>query len=212
MIMTEYTDKQKTILDVAERLFAASGFEGTSVRDIAKEADVNIAMISYYFGSKDKLLQAIFARHSETIRVKLETVINNTELTPILKIESLIDHFIEKHLCQQDFHKIIAREQMSLKATPVTEMLHEMKKTNQGLIRQIITEGQKKGSFKKNIDIPLMMATISGTVNQLMTTKHYYREINNLQDMSDEDFSKYLRKKLNHHLKNLFKAMLTYED
>jgi len=56
--MEGYSEKQLGILLVAERLFADKGFHGTSVRDIAQEADVNIAMISYYFGSKDKLLEA----------------------------------------------------------------------------------------------------------------------------------------------------------
>ncbi|MEO6348401.1 MAG: TetR family transcriptional regulator, partial [Aquaticitalea sp.] len=53
-------DKQIQILEVAEKLFAEHGFDGTSVRQIAHEADINIAMISYYFGSKEKLLEALF--------------------------------------------------------------------------------------------------------------------------------------------------------
>ena len=52
--MTEFNEKQLEILQVAEQLFAEEGFDGTSVRDIAKKANVNIAMISYYFGSKEK--------------------------------------------------------------------------------------------------------------------------------------------------------------
>ena len=52
----KFNDKQIEILNVAERLFAEEGFDGTSVRDIAKNANVNVAMISYYFGSKEKLL------------------------------------------------------------------------------------------------------------------------------------------------------------
>ncbi len=53
----ELNDKQKEIVQVAEKLFAEYGFDGTSVRLIAKEAGINIAMISYYFGSKEKLLE-----------------------------------------------------------------------------------------------------------------------------------------------------------
>ena len=41
--------KREQILDVSERLFSEKGFEGTSVRLIASEAGVNVAMISYYF-------------------------------------------------------------------------------------------------------------------------------------------------------------------
>lgn len=50
------------ILDVAESLFAAKGFSETSLRQITSEADVNLAAVNYHFGSKEKLIQAIFER------------------------------------------------------------------------------------------------------------------------------------------------------
>ncbi|HNP53387.1 MAG TPA: TetR family transcriptional regulator [Ferruginibacter sp.] len=56
------SDKRQHIIENAEILFADKGFEGTSVRDIAKQAGVNLAMISYYFGSKEKLEWKRFAR------------------------------------------------------------------------------------------------------------------------------------------------------
>ena len=45
-----YTKEQ--IIDVATELFAKDGYNGTSVRDIASEANVNVAAINYHFGSK----------------------------------------------------------------------------------------------------------------------------------------------------------------
>ena len=56
----ELNDKQIQILETAEKLFAENGFDGTSVRQISKAADINIAMISYYFGSKEKLIGSTF--------------------------------------------------------------------------------------------------------------------------------------------------------
>ncbi len=46
-------------MDSAELLFSQKGFDGTSVRDIAEAAGINTAMISYYFGSKEKLMEEI---------------------------------------------------------------------------------------------------------------------------------------------------------
>ena len=54
-------DKKEHILIVAERFFGENGFDGTSIRDIAQKANVNLAMISYYFGSKEKLLEALMS-------------------------------------------------------------------------------------------------------------------------------------------------------
>ena len=47
-----FNAKQIHILNVAEELIAQNGFENTSVREISKNANINVAMISYYFGSK----------------------------------------------------------------------------------------------------------------------------------------------------------------
>jgi AcrR family transcriptional regulator len=52
-----FTDKQIHILQVAESLFCWKGFDATSIRNIAKEAQINIAMVSYYFGSKERMLK-----------------------------------------------------------------------------------------------------------------------------------------------------------
>lgn len=47
------------IMDAAIRLFNQKGFSGTSVREIAKEANVNVAHISYYFQGKGGLLEQL---------------------------------------------------------------------------------------------------------------------------------------------------------
>ena len=73
-IIMEFNEKQIEIIETAEQLCAHKGVDGTSVRDIADEAGVNVAMISYYFGSKEKLLEALFTYRSETSILKLGKV------------------------------------------------------------------------------------------------------------------------------------------
>ena len=47
--MTDFNDKQIQILQVAEKLFAEKGFDGTSIRAISKQAKINIAKNRYFF-------------------------------------------------------------------------------------------------------------------------------------------------------------------
>jgi AcrR family transcriptional regulator len=208
----EYSEKQVQIMETAELLFAEKGFNGTSVRDIAEKASVNLAMISYYFGSKDKLLEAIFAYRGESIKLKLESMIENKELGALEKMNWLIDHYIDKVMSQQCFTRIMAREQVMNHTGVIGQLIFQMKKRNQELIGRLIHDGQKKGEFKKNIDVPLLMATLIGTASSMVTTQYYYREINSLQAMQDEEFQKHIRKKLSQHLKKIFKAILTNEE
>jgi AcrR family transcriptional regulator len=70
------SDPKQQILDAAIHLFARKGFSATGVREIAREANVNIAMISYYFGSKRGILEAaldmFFQRYLEVAEQALD--------------------------------------------------------------------------------------------------------------------------------------------
>ncbi len=56
----KFTEKQIKILDVAEELIAKKGFDATTVREICSKANINVAMISYYFGSKEKMMSYLY--------------------------------------------------------------------------------------------------------------------------------------------------------
>lgn len=207
----EYKDKQIQIIDTAERLFAQNGFNGTSVRDIAEEAGVNLAMISYYFGSKEKLMQALFEHRSAHIKMSVDTLLKDESLSPVQKIEWLIDDFIERTTQREGFYKIMVCEQMMEKNQGILKMLGEVKKRNAEIISELIKDGQKKGFFKKNIDIILMLNTMIGTVTQMLVSRQYYREFNNQADMPEDKFQQQFKKKISSHIKSLFKAMLINE-
>lgn len=55
-------DTRERILDVAERMFMAHGYEGASMRVITAAAEVNLAAVNYHFGSKEALLCEVFRR------------------------------------------------------------------------------------------------------------------------------------------------------
>lgn len=57
--MIEDNDTKAIILNSAVQLFSIKGYKETSVREISKEAGVNVSMISYYFGGKEGLLEKI---------------------------------------------------------------------------------------------------------------------------------------------------------
>ena len=66
--MSNFNEKQIHILQVAEKLFAEHGFDGTSIRMISKEAGINVAMVSYYFGSKESLLEKLIIYRTSDLK------------------------------------------------------------------------------------------------------------------------------------------------
>lgn len=89
------SDTAERILDVAERLFMAHGYDGTSMRMITGEAQVNLAAVNYHFGSKEDLLREVFRRHlswlnAERLQVldALEAEAGGKPLKPSLIVEA----------------------------------------------------------------------------------------------------------------------------
>lgn len=72
-------DTRERILDAAERLFMAHGYEGTSMRQITGEAAVNLAAVNYHFGSKESLMQEVFRRRLDWLNDERMRVLNEME-------------------------------------------------------------------------------------------------------------------------------------
>lgn len=207
--MTEFNDKQLEILQVAERLFAEDGFDGTSIRQIAKEAKVNIAMISYYFGSKEKLLETLIIHRTSGMKMQLENIYRD-DLTPIEKVERLIDLYISRINKNKCMYQILHFELSNKKRIMDMQAFMDIKKENTELFRMIIVEGQEKGVFRKDVNITLISPTIMGILVHFQMNRLYFEQILNLT--TEEDFENYILNELTAHIKQTIKALLAHEN
>jgi len=64
------------ILNAAEVLFADKGFNGTSLREITSQAEVNLAAVNYHFGSKKELIKAVMSRYMNELSPRLESALH----------------------------------------------------------------------------------------------------------------------------------------
>jgi AcrR family transcriptional regulator len=90
---------RERILEVAERLFAEYGMTGVGLRAISSEAKVNLASIAYHFGSKDGLLEALFAQRATPIaeeRIRLLKLVCDDNDPP--QLEKILDAFLRPAL------------------------------------------------------------------------------------------------------------------
>lgn len=89
-------DTRERILDAAERLFMAHGYEGTSMRQITGEAAVNLAAANYHFGSKESLMQEVFRRRLDWLNEERLRVLDEMERAAAgkpLKPSQIVDGF-----------------------------------------------------------------------------------------------------------------------
>lgn len=121
ILMKKYPTKQK-VIDAASSLFFQNGFHGTSVRDIADRATVNVSLISYYFKSKQGLLEHSVTRYYEAYLETIETTLaDNESCPPLERLKRVVDAIIHYKQSNHQFSCFIHRE-LSLDSVFVREM------------------------------------------------------------------------------------------
>jgi TetR/AcrR family transcriptional regulator len=92
----ERTESEERIFEAALRVFARKGRDGARMQEIADEAQINKAMLHYYFRSKDKLYSQIFGfvfRRFE--RAFFDAVEQAGEASFAAALEAFVDHYID---------------------------------------------------------------------------------------------------------------------
>jgi len=207
--MTEYNDKQLDILQAAEKLFAEDGFDGASIRNIARDANVNIAMISYYFGSKEKLLEALIIHRTSGMKMQLENI-SKEDLSPIEKVDRLIDLYISRINKNKCMYQIMHSELSTKKRILNMESFMDMKRENSEIFNKIIVDGQEKGFFRKDINNALITTTILGTLTHFHSNRFYFEKTLSLG--TNETYEAYIANELTLHIKQTIKALLAHEN
>ena len=92
MSETEISTEDKILL-AASKVFTEKGFAGARTRDIAEEAGINLALLNYYFRSKEKLFDQVMKVKIVLLFGKIIPIISNEKTT----IEEKIDLASEKY-------------------------------------------------------------------------------------------------------------------
>lgn len=141
-----FTEKQLNILTVAEELIAKKGFEGTSVRDISTKAGVNVAMISYYFGSKEKMMASLYHYRVEKTREHFSEFAETIkEGKPEMQMREIIKYLTTQLFKYNYFHGFVTQE---LRHTEhLKQDLLDFYKLCVETIDEIIKKGVASGTF-----------------------------------------------------------------
>lgn len=205
----EWNEKQVQILEVAEKLFAERGFDGTSVRQISKEADINVAMISYYFGSKEKMLSALLNYRMSDFKIQLESILAK-DIDYEKKVQEIVAFVVMRVHKNRRTHKIVNFEYSNDTLNISFEAYLAQKHENFAVIENFIKDGQKKGFFSDMVNIPLIIPTILGTYFHFYYNKKFYMGLHNLRDENSLD--EFVHTTLTQHIIQTIKALLIYAN
>jgi AcrR family transcriptional regulator len=206
------TDKKDHILDVAEKVFAELGYDGASTRLISGEANVNMAMLNYYFGSKEGVFLAIFERRISSFQSVLLSIGNDDSINAWEKLDKYIESYVDRVVNNNCFHVMLNREISKSKKTDLTDQIPGYIMKNVTVFQDIIDNGIKSGEFNKDVDSQLLVATIFGTKNYIVNTPHISSLIIGYDVMDKDNQDEKLKPRLKTYLKKLLKAYLVNEN
>ncbi|MBS1647381.1 MAG: TetR/AcrR family transcriptional regulator [Bacteroidetes bacterium] len=199
-------NKQEQILAAAKELIYEKGYENTTVRDISNLAKANVAMISYYFGSKEKLFAAIIEENATNAFNKIE-YIGNTEAPAEKKLEALVTMYVDRIFSQRRFFGIIYRELISRNSPELNKHIIEMHTRNYESLKKIINDGQQKEIFKADIDVELTIATLVGTIGQVVNPNDILYQVYKIET-EDKEKENELKLRLKKHLTGILQCHL----
>jgi AcrR family transcriptional regulator len=93
---TDTTTTEEKIKQAARQLFTSNGFTAVTIRDIAKEAGCNVALLNYYFRSKDKLFEIIMLENLAHFVSGVATVLSDESTSLEQKFEKIVAIYIDK--------------------------------------------------------------------------------------------------------------------
>jgi AcrR family transcriptional regulator len=91
----EDKDTELKIKEAARKIFQEKGFAATKTRDISEAANINLALLNYYFRSKKKLFDIIMVETLQSFFSGLIHLLNNEESTLKDKVILFVDHYMD---------------------------------------------------------------------------------------------------------------------
>ena len=153
---------KRKVVEAASSLFYQKGFHGTSVRDIAEKASVNVSSISYYFKGKQGLLEYAVSRYYEDYLAIIEATLEEFDHdTPNEKLKKLIHQIIQYKHSNLQLSCFIHRE-LSMDSVFVREMIVTYLAKENFIIGNTFSAVFKEKNSKHKLDRQFLLMQLKG--------------------------------------------------
>lgn len=198
-IETDKKAKEK-IIEAALELFYYQGFSSTTVRQIAKEATVNQALISYYFGGKKGLIEQLMVKFYEGYFLAIEQGKKKTteydsqtssseRLLCVMKFA--FDYLFESYKMTRFIYRELTMDSMLIREVMTTYLAKEKYYYTSVLEQEIvIKEGNEKREHFHH-DVEMMVLQILNALYMPFLQPQVIREVHYIEPHSDEFKSRY---------------------
>ncbi len=165
-IIKDPEERKEEIINAAEELFIAKGYENTSVNDIVAKVGVAKGLFYYYFKAKEEILNAISQKYIQYITGKIKKIVENEEANAIEKIHRILETIINQFGLQGKGIKRLAglfnrEKNMAIHSRLATKMAAEISPYFVSIIKQGVRENLFKTEHPEFIADTLLMWAVS---------------------------------------------------
>ncbi|SHG45735.1 TetR/AcrR family transcriptional regulator [Pedobacter caeni] len=155
---TADSSTEEKIKEAASKVFTQKGFAATRTRDIAEEAGINLALLNYYFRSKEKLFDLVMMESLQKFMMGVKDILNDVNSSLTEKISLLASHYIDLLKANADLPLFILSE---IRANP------ERLETKMGVKEMLLQSNffkQLEATTKKTVDPVHFVMNIIGLI------------------------------------------------
>ncbi|MGV3489565.1 MAG: forespore capture DNA-binding protein RefZ [Tuberibacillus sp.] len=183
---------KETIADAAIKLFHMYGYHGTSVRAIAEEAGVNAALVSYYFGGKQALLEYLMESFYEGYLQVMETTISMKaeEKNSADLLFSLAENLIQYQL-KHFYLSLFVHREVTTDSTLVRELMSTYLMKEKYMFDTVFEAGRDSGDINP-LPIDLLSLQYRNMIIMPFLQPLYLRQVHTLEPTEEVFLNRYL--------------------
>jgi AcrR family transcriptional regulator len=158
-------DRYDAILDAAKGAFADKGFEGTSIADIARTAQISDGLVYRYFRNKRELLYEVLRKFYERILLDLETQVFKHDGFSA-RLEALIRRHLEVFVSDTDLCRLFISE-VRTASDYEGSSIQELNRLYTSVLIRIVKDAVKTGEVRSDVNPKLLRDVIFGAIEHL---------------------------------------------
>jgi len=178
------------IKQAAQKVFMQKGYAAARTRDIAEAAGINLALLNYYFRSKEKLFDIIMLENLQQFIEGIKEILNNRKTSIEQKVEAIVTNYIDLLSRQPDLPLFILHE---LRTHPkeIVSKIDRDKFINKSYFMQQIKDVVKQGKIAPVNPLHFLMNIISLTIFPFVASPI----LQNIGGLNQQDFNTLMKKR-----------------
>jgi len=173
----EDVSTEEKIKEAARRLFTERGFDAVRTRDIAEEAGINLALLNYYFRSKEKLFDIVMLENFQQFVAQLIPVLSDESLSLDEILAKVAETYIEMLRSNPDLPFFVL-DQMRNDTSKIKLAKEEMIKARESFMNRV-ERAMKEGKIAQ-VNMGHFMMNFMGLVILPFVAKSILMKVNNI--------------------------------